>query len=49
MNSAKTFCEGPQKLLSPPFSCRPAVAPLPFAARELTERWINHQTGGKAG
>jgi len=48
MNAAKTFCQGPQKLLSAPFSFRPAIAPLPFAARELTERWINHQTRGKA-
>ncbi|WP_232964401.1 hypothetical protein [Enterobacter hormaechei] len=43
MNAAKTFCKGLQKLLSAPFSCRPAVAPLPFAARELTREMEEEQ------
>ncbi|HHJ4358545.1 TPA: hypothetical protein ACQJWN_005069, partial [Raoultella ornithinolytica] len=47
MNAAKTFCLGPQKLLSAPFSCHPAVAPLPFAARELTREMDNHHHSGE--
>ena len=49
VNAAKTFCEGPQKQLSAPFSCRPAVAPLPFAARELTREMDNHHHRRKPG
>jgi hypothetical protein len=48
MHAAKTFCV-PQKLSSPPFSCRPAVAPLPFAARELTREMDNHHHRRKPG
>jgi hypothetical protein len=36
MHSAKTFCV-PQKLSSPPFSCRPAVAPFALC-RERTHQ-----------
>ncbi|MFK8940656.1 hypothetical protein, partial [Enterobacter sp. 01-M-03-SI-ECC_S142] len=42
MHSAKTFCV-PQKLSSPPFSCRPAVAPLPFAAQESSRKMGEEQ------
>jgi hypothetical protein len=48
MHAAKTFCV-PQKLSSPPFLPPFAVAPLPFAARELTREMDNHHHRRKPG
>lgn len=45
MHAAKTFCEGAAKtLVSAPFLPPFAVAPLPFAARELTREMGEEQT-----
>ena len=47
MHSAKSFC-GTQKLLSPPFSCRPAVATRPLPRENSPGRWTTITTGETA-